>query len=103
MACEVRVVDPGGDERRVLNACHALRTSIMIMRNNLFGSNLHFIASVDNAVLVFVVSLPSSAIGLERVVVDAAGVLFHFDVADPLDFHDLEVQGQKCWDLFEPG
>ena len=69
------------------------------MRNNLFGSHLHFVASVDNAVLILVISFPSSAIGLERVVVDAAGVLFDFDVADPLDFHDLEIQGQKCWDL----
>ena len=98
MACEVCVVDPGGDERRVLNACHALRRSKMIINHNLFVSNLHFIASVDNAVLVLLVRLPSSAIGLERVVVDAAGVLLDFDVADPLDFHDLEIQGQKCWD-----
>ena len=81
MGREIRMINPRGDKRCVLDAGQALRTlnSTFFLMYNMFNSqHLHLVASIDNAVFILSVLFSPPAVSLESVIVDAAWFFFHF-------------------------
>ena len=80
MGGKIRVINPRGDERCILNAGQALRISKRCLTEltcKMFNSqHLHLIASIDNAVFILIVLFSPPAVRLEGVIVDATWFLF---------------------------